>query len=572
MQKRSELTVFDLLTLMEEGVPCPAPPNATPEWLARQAAGVKELGTLPRMCQLPFAVIGYTMMIRGESFRSDRRVPTHMVNHMSAAMSIDRIVQSAGRATFQGADFLERNKFDGVSVLMLKHDYDTVRAYMRLMDQIKERIVKKKQSVAECFGEDAEPYSEDLWVLLDPSQKRRIGNLRECHTRDIIPVRGAEERLAAAREEAARELREKQEKREAEAAARAAKAGARAEKKRVAAEAAAVAAADRLEKKQKRDAEKLLKKRKGVEGDEGGASGDAVAKRPRKQKTLADSRKWALDAQAALRAGGEAASVPNSKLGLRVLRCGTLRPEPAFLRIRTKRAAVAALIPVGYRSTRKHNGATYVQEVQLGSDSSGQPAPKFVVWRATSAAETAPAPADAWEADGPGAVWELVLMQVSAEAAAAGGARGASPADAMTPEPAAPVGCNTPTTPKVTAAQGVNYFGLDSRDVRALLELQPGLEACRNAETDKYVTLDEEEAQATPEPEPEAAQGGGAFGEGGAGFATPLASVSPAENASDQAPLAARSSFGAVFGRLFGSPSSPEGGAGGGADGGRHAP
>lgn len=40
------------------------------------------------------------MMVRGESFRSDTRVPTHMANRMSNGQSLDRVVQSAGRASF----------------------------------------------------------------------------------------------------------------------------------------------------------------------------------------------------------------------------------------------------------------------------------------------------------------------------------------------------------------------------------------------------------------------------------------------------------------------------------------
>ena len=42
------------------------------------------------------------MMIRGESFRSDFRVPTHMAHAMTNAQSVDRLVQSSGRATFLG--------------------------------------------------------------------------------------------------------------------------------------------------------------------------------------------------------------------------------------------------------------------------------------------------------------------------------------------------------------------------------------------------------------------------------------------------------------------------------------
>lgn len=64
--------------------------------------------------QATLAAASRSMMIRGESFRSDFRVPTHMVHCMTNAQSIDRLVQSTGRATFLGKDFLARNGFNCV--------------------------------------------------------------------------------------------------------------------------------------------------------------------------------------------------------------------------------------------------------------------------------------------------------------------------------------------------------------------------------------------------------------------------------------------------------------------------
>ena len=63
----------------------------------------------PKMQGAPVAVFGYSQMIRGDSFRSDWRVPTHIVQQLSNAMSVDRLVQSAGRASFIGKELLDIN-------------------------------------------------------------------------------------------------------------------------------------------------------------------------------------------------------------------------------------------------------------------------------------------------------------------------------------------------------------------------------------------------------------------------------------------------------------------------------
>jgi hypothetical protein len=513
LPRRTELTTVDLLTLMEEGVPCRPAADATSEWRERQARGERELGTLPRMCNNPFAVMGYTMMIRGESFRSDRRVPTHMLNHMSGAMSIDRIVQSAGRATFQGADFLQRNGFDGVSVLMLKFDYDTVRAYMRLMDEIKRRILVEGHTVVQCFSANTEPYPEDLYVLVDPAQKRRIGNLREGHELDI-PVAGGEARAAAAEAEAERVEREKKKKEEDAAAAR-----------------AVAKAAKKLEKKRERDS--------------GAGEGDAQGmpqKKSRAYKTLDSVRAWAAEAHATLQAGGTLAAVKASKMKLRVLRCGVLRPEPAFRRVANGRrgAPLSALLPVGYRALCEREGVTFIQEVRLAatpasavgaSDEAAPPAPEFAVWRAAFDDDAgADAPAHAWVSDSPAGAWELALQQLAAEVAAAGGAAGASAIPSPVAAAAPLAGNQTPPSAarggSISALTALANFGLNSHYVRALLELQPGLGACCVA-PGAYAVLQESDLAVPAALRP--ADNGGTPATGGAagGMDTPASGLTP---------------------------------------------
>lgn len=68
--------------------------------------------------EMPIAIFGYTKMCRGISFRSDKRVPTHMLLSLGRGHNISTIVQSLGRATFNGKTILNDNGFDSVTVLM----------------------------------------------------------------------------------------------------------------------------------------------------------------------------------------------------------------------------------------------------------------------------------------------------------------------------------------------------------------------------------------------------------------------------------------------------------------------
>lgn len=110
-----------------------------------------------------------SMMIRGESFRSDFRVPTHMVHCMTNAQSIDRLVQSTGRATFLGKEFLAKNGFGSVQVLMTDVDFRTVKAYIKLSNTIKERLQEGK-TLEQCFSGARRGYWQLTGITLDATK------------------------------------------------------------------------------------------------------------------------------------------------------------------------------------------------------------------------------------------------------------------------------------------------------------------------------------------------------------------------------------------------------------------
>jgi hypothetical protein len=87
----------------------------------------------------PVVVMGYSQMMRGESFRTTRRVPTHIVCALGTAMSIEKMIQALGRATYTNST-LEENGFNHVTVLTYPNDYDTACAYPIWLDEMQKKL------------------------------------------------------------------------------------------------------------------------------------------------------------------------------------------------------------------------------------------------------------------------------------------------------------------------------------------------------------------------------------------------------------------------------------------------
>ena len=75
----------------------------------------------------PIFVFGYSQLARGISYRSKKRVPSHMILLYGTSMSICRLVQAAGRSLGEQATPLRANGFAHVTLLTLAHDFDTIR-------------------------------------------------------------------------------------------------------------------------------------------------------------------------------------------------------------------------------------------------------------------------------------------------------------------------------------------------------------------------------------------------------------------------------------------------------------
>jgi hypothetical protein len=118
----------------------------------------------------PIVIIGYTRMLRGESFVSstvliggeDRRiVPTHMLCGLAPGRSVEDLVQMAGRVTFTGRHHLDRNMLGPqlacnmqakakVKILISYKDWDLACAYYRFQDQLFLRL-KQCESIQDLL-------------------------------------------------------------------------------------------------------------------------------------------------------------------------------------------------------------------------------------------------------------------------------------------------------------------------------------------------------------------------------------------------------------------------------------
>jgi len=113
----------------ESGHPCPH---------RHKLIGATLDDILERHGTRPIAIFGYAMMTRGISFRPANsqkrdRVPTHIILYMGRGMSIDKVVQALGRATFLGENRT-------VKVLARKADLECAKLYAPLMQRISEEI------------------------------------------------------------------------------------------------------------------------------------------------------------------------------------------------------------------------------------------------------------------------------------------------------------------------------------------------------------------------------------------------------------------------------------------------
>jgi hypothetical protein len=88
----------------------------------------------------PVFVFGYSQLVRGISYRSSRRVPSHFILLYKDGTSLCRLVQAAGRAMGEQASVLRANGFMDVKLITQTQDFDAIRAYPEFLKTVGERM------------------------------------------------------------------------------------------------------------------------------------------------------------------------------------------------------------------------------------------------------------------------------------------------------------------------------------------------------------------------------------------------------------------------------------------------
>jgi len=99
----------------------------------------------------PIFVFGYSQMVRGVSYRSRNRVPSHFVLLYKSGMPLCRLVQAAGRAMGEQARQLRANGFNHVVMLTQAQDYDAICAYPEFLKAIKGQMEVGGASLADAL-------------------------------------------------------------------------------------------------------------------------------------------------------------------------------------------------------------------------------------------------------------------------------------------------------------------------------------------------------------------------------------------------------------------------------------
>ena len=124
----------------------------TIEYTALQGAKDEDVtilsdGVTTELFDGPIFVFGFAKMRRGISYRSPRRVTTHVVLQLGTGHSIENAIQTLGRGAFNGRSLLKANGHNHVTVLMTSGDWDMVICHQRYIMEVHKRVTS---------GEDVE--------------------------------------------------------------------------------------------------------------------------------------------------------------------------------------------------------------------------------------------------------------------------------------------------------------------------------------------------------------------------------------------------------------------------------
>lgn len=123
----------------------------------------------------PVFIFGFIKMCRGISFRSAKRVPTHMVVSLGRGHNSSTVLQTIGRATFNGKSILEENGWKTVKVLTTESDLNTSRKTQQFISEVHKRM-KDGDTLAEAMEGTKQKYPHALNFLHETF--REIGKIK----------------------------------------------------------------------------------------------------------------------------------------------------------------------------------------------------------------------------------------------------------------------------------------------------------------------------------------------------------------------------------------------------------
>jgi hypothetical protein len=133
--------------------------------------------------EMPIFVFGYSKMRRCISYRSEKRVPTHLVLYLGIGQSNESFIQALGRATFNGLETcLKKNGFKHVTVLLSYNDLQMARKYTNFVHEVSERL-RGGVSLQQLLSDTKEKFKDESNFLRHTN--RKTGQIKRL--KDSLP-------------------------------------------------------------------------------------------------------------------------------------------------------------------------------------------------------------------------------------------------------------------------------------------------------------------------------------------------------------------------------------------------
>lgn len=129
---------------------------------------------------MPFAVFGYNKMRRCISYRTNKRVPTHMILKLGKGHSNDNYVQALGRGSGNFRTALEENGHDHVTLLSDRSDFLMATSYENFCPEVQQRQEAGQSLLGAFYAHDGK-FSDSANFL--QHGKRKVGQRKDFRSK-----------------------------------------------------------------------------------------------------------------------------------------------------------------------------------------------------------------------------------------------------------------------------------------------------------------------------------------------------------------------------------------------------